>query len=49
MIDIEKNKKFQDKLNEKVLEEIFTELPESFIQFLNTGVVNFSLHCTSSN
>ena len=44
MIDIEKNKKFQDKLNEKVLEEIFTELPESFIQFLNTGVVNFSLH-----
>lgn len=44
MIDIEKNKKLQDKLNQHVLEEIFSELPDTFIHFLNSASVNLSMH-----
>lgn len=43
MIDIDKNKQLQDKLNNRVLEEIFSELTNEFIQFSNSGIVNYSL------
>ncbi|MFK7107985.1 hypothetical protein [Flavobacterium oreochromis] len=44
MIDIEKCKSIHDKLTQQALEEIFSELSDDFVQLLNTGVVNFSLH-----
>lgn len=41
---LKKLKSYQDKMNQQALQEIYEELPESFIQFTNTETINYCLH-----
>ena len=43
-LDIRYLKNYQDKLNQEAVREIYEELPESFIQFTNTEIINYCLH-----
>ncbi|REG99150.1 hypothetical protein [Flavobacterium aquicola] len=43
-MDIEKLKKLQDKLNQQHVKETYDELPDAFIQFLKSEIVNYHLH-----
>jgi len=41
---MEQFKKYHDKLNQESLIEIYQELPETFIQFTNSEIINHCLH-----
>lgn len=43
-LNYEKLKEYNDKLNQESLKEIYNELPESFIQFTNSEIINHCLH-----
>ena len=43
-MDITKLKIAQDKFNQESVREIYDEIPESFIQFSNSKVINYCLH-----
>lgn len=42
-MDINKLKEFQVKLHKQVVKELYEELPDSFIQFTNTDLINYCL------
>lgn len=44
VLDIEKLKKLQDELNQKALKEIYDELPDAFIHFSKSEIINYHLH-----
>ncbi len=41
---MEQNKTLQDRINQNSLREIYEELPDSFINFTNSDVINYCLH-----
>lgn len=40
---MEQNKILHDKINQNVLREIYNELPDSFINFIDSGIMNYCL------
>lgn len=42
-LDIKYLKSYQDKLNQEAVREIYDEIPESFIQFSNSKIINYCL------
>lgn len=43
-LDIKKLKEIHPELHEKALKEMYEELPESFIQFTNSQIIDYCLH-----